>query len=57
VIKIVSDLPPGTLGFRASGRVSSGEYREMMEPIYAALDRGEKLNIYFELAHDFHGLD
>jgi SpoIIAA-like len=29
----------------------------MMEPIYAALDRGEKLNIYFELADDFHGLD
>jgi hypothetical protein len=29
----------------------------MMEPIYAALERGEKLNIYFELAGDFHGLD
>jgi hypothetical protein len=29
----------------------------MMEPIYAALERGEKLNIYFELGDDFHGLD
>ena len=29
----------------------------MIEPIYAALERGEKLNIYFELADDFHGLD
>ena len=29
----------------------------MMEPIYAALERGEKLNIYFELAGDFQGLD
>lgn len=29
----------------------------MMVPIYAALERGEKLNIYFELAGDFHGLD
>ena len=29
----------------------------MIEPIYAALERGEKLNIYFELAEDFHGLD
>jgi len=29
----------------------------MMEPIYAALERGEKLNIYFELTEDFHGLD
>jgi SpoIIAA-like len=26
----------------------------MMEPIYAALERGEELNIYFELADDFH---
>jgi SpoIIAA-like len=57
VIENVRDLPAGTLGFRASGKVSSDEYREMMQPIYAALDRGEKLNIYFELADDFHGLD
>jgi hypothetical protein len=50
VIENVSHLPPGTLGFRASGRVTSDEYRQMMEPIYAALERGEKLKIYFELA-------
>ena len=29
----------------------------MMPPIYAALERGEKLNIYFELADDLQGLD
>jgi hypothetical protein len=57
VIENVSDLPAGTLGFRASGKISSDEYRAMMEPIYAALEQGEKLNIYFELADDFHGLD
>ena len=57
MIESVSDLPPGTIGFLASGRMSSDEYREMIEPIYAALDRGEKLNLYFELADDFHGLD
>jgi hypothetical protein len=57
VIENVGDLPAGTLGFRASGKISSAEYREMMEPIYAALERGEKLNLYFELAEDFHGLD
>lgn len=45
------------MGFRASGKVTSDEYREMMEPIYAALERGEKLNIYFELADIFAGLD
>jgi SpoIIAA-like len=57
VIEPVTDLPPGALGFRASGKITSDEYREMMEPIYAALERGEKLNIYFELADDFEGLD
>jgi hypothetical protein len=36
VIENVGDLPPGTLGFRASGTLSSDEYREMIDPIYAA---------------------
>jgi stage II sporulation SpoAA-like protein len=57
MVENVTDLPPGTLGFRASGTISSAEYRQLMEPIYAALERGEKLNIYFELGDDFHGLD
>jgi hypothetical protein len=57
LIQTIIDLPPGTLGFSASGKITSEEYRKMMEPIYAALERGEKLNIYFELTDDFHGLD
>ena len=57
MIERLTDLPPGTLGFRASGKIGSEEYREMIAPIYEALERGEKLNIYFELAGDFHGLD
>jgi hypothetical protein len=57
LIEKVTDLPAGTLGFRASGKITSEEYRQMMDPIYAALERGEKLNIDFELADDFHGLD
>jgi len=57
VVEQLSDLPDGVLGFRASGKITREEYDEMMKPIYAALERGEKLNIYFELAEDFHGLD
>jgi hypothetical protein len=45
------------LGFHAAGKITSKEYRQMIEPIYAALERGEKLNIYAELADDFLGLD
>ena len=57
MVERVADLPDGVLGFRATGTISRDEYRELMKPIYAALERGEKLNIYFELADDFHGLD
>jgi SpoIIAA-like len=57
LIENITDLPPGTLGFRGSGKVTSDDYRQMMEQIYATLERGEKLNIYFELADDFDGLD
>lgn len=57
MVERVADLPDGVLGFRATGTISRDEYRKLMEPIYAALERGEKLNIYFELAEDFHGLD
>ena len=57
MVESVTDLPPGTLGFRASGKITGDEYRKLMQPIYAALERGEKLNIYFELADDFQGLD
>jgi SpoIIAA-like len=57
LIERVTDLPGGTLGFRASGKIGSDEYRQMIEPIYAALERGEKLNVYFELGSNFQGLD
>ena len=57
MVERVADLPAGVLGFRASGKMTRDEYREIMKPIYATLERGEKLNIYFELAGDFDGLD
>ena len=41
LIENVTDLPPGTLGFSASGKITSDEYRQMIEPIYAALERNE----------------
>ena len=53
----LAGLPPGVLGFRASGRLSRDEYRELIEPIHEALDRGEKLNLLFVFDDDFHGLD
>jgi SpoIIAA-like len=57
MIEPVADLPPGTLGFRASGKVTGDEFRTMMEPVYAALERGDVLSVYLELADDFDRLD
>jgi hypothetical protein len=58
VVEQLQGLPAGILGFRLSGRLSRDEYREqLMAPIYAALDRDEKLNLVIEVAAEFHGLD
>jgi hypothetical protein len=57
VVEQLGDLPAGVLGFRATGKLTRADYRELMKPIYAALERGEKLSIFFELAGDFEGLD
>jgi hypothetical protein len=57
VVERLTDLPPGVLGFRLSGKLTRDEYRGLMEPVYDALERGEKLNLYVELPDDFDGLD
>jgi hypothetical protein len=58
VIEPIEGLPAGVLGFRASQRITRDEYRELLlKPIHDVLDRGEKLNLVFEFADDFHGLD
>jgi hypothetical protein len=57
VVERVGDLPAGVLGFRASGKITRDEYQDLMKPIYETLEQGGKLNIYFELAGDFEGLN
>ena len=36
-IEQLTELPAGTLGFCASDKIGSDEYRQIMKPIYAAL--------------------
>ena len=57
MIERLDGFPAGVLAFRGSGELTRDEYREMMKPIYATLERGEKLNIFFELEGNFDGLD
>jgi hypothetical protein len=57
MVETLSDFPPGVLGFRASGVVTTDDLDRVAEPVDATLGRGEKLSLYVELAGDFAGLD
>jgi hypothetical protein len=57
MIATLEDLPSGVLGFRGSGKISGDEYREMMVPIYEALEHGGPVNLLFVVEDDFSGLD
>ena len=57
MIETLSNLPEGVLGFKGSGKLSREEYREMMKPIYPALEQGGPVNLLFVVGDDFSGLD
>jgi hypothetical protein len=57
VIAPVEDVPAGTIGFRASDRLSREDLADViLPPIREAIDRGENLRLLFEIAPDFDGL-
>ena len=39
----LADMPPGVIGVRMSGKVMGDEYHEPVDPVLAALDRGERV--------------
>jgi hypothetical protein len=46
MVERADGLPAGVLGFRLPAKVTRDEYQdELMRPIYAALERGEQLNL------------
>lgn len=57
MVERLGDLPAGVLGFKGSGKITRDEYREMMRPIYEALERGGPVNLLFVVGDDFSGLD
>ena len=57
MVERIDGLPEGVLGFRLTGKLSRDEYHELMKPILAALERGEKLKLLVELPDEFAGLD
>src|SRR3954454_1682903 len=41
MLKIIEDMPPGTIGFEASGKISDDDYRDVLVPaVKTALEAG-----------------
>ena len=56
MVERIEGMPAGTVGFRASGKLTREDYREVMEPgLKAAADAGE-IRMLFELT-SFDGLE
>jgi hypothetical protein len=56
MIERIADMPTGTIGLRASGKLTRDEYRQVLEPaLQEGIDSGE-LRLVFVLT-DFEGLE
>jgi hypothetical protein len=53
MLEAFADMPPGTIGFRASGRVTREEYRDvLLGPMREAAESGE-VRMVFAVGPDF----
>jgi hypothetical protein len=53
MIEEISGMPAGTIGLRASGKVSAGDYRTVLEPVLrSAVERGEPIRLLYVMADD-----
>ena len=57
MVEVLTDIPEHTFGFRVSGTITREEYHRMLDPVLAALDRGETVNLLTVADDDFHGLE
>jgi hypothetical protein len=58
MIKQITDLPAGTLGFEAHGQVSAEDYERVVVPdVEAAFALNRKLRLLYVTAEDFTGFD
>lgn len=58
MIEQMTDLPAGTLGFRAHGQVTAADYENILVPdVEAAFALNPKLRMLYHLGEDFTGFD
>lgn len=53
--EVISDMPPGTLGFRVSGRLTREDYAEVLvPPLRKAVEAGERLRVLYAIGPELH---
>jgi hypothetical protein len=58
MIEQIQDLPPGTLGFSARGKVTAADYESIIVPdIEAAFAINDKLRLLYHLGEQFDGFE
>lgn len=58
MIEQISGMPPGALGFRASGQVTAKDYERVLVPdVEAAFALNRKLRLLYHVGPDFTGFD
>ena len=53
MITRIDDMPSGTIGFRAHGRVTRDDYREVLEPVIAEAVAAGGVRMLYVLGEDF----
>jgi SpoIIAA-like len=56
-VEALENLPEATVGWTVTGKITSEEYYEMLNPVLDRLEQGETLNLLVVADDDFHGLD
>jgi hypothetical protein len=56
MIERIEDMPAGTIGFRASGKLTRADYRDVLEPVLREAAESGEIRMVFQLTN-FKGLE
>jgi hypothetical protein len=56
MIEKIEDMPAGTIGFKASGKIRRDDYRDVLEPALREAAEAGEIRMLFELS-DFDGVE
>jgi hypothetical protein len=55
MVEVIPDMPPGTLGFRVSGRLTREDYvNALVPPLRDAIQAGERLRVLYAIGPELH---